>query len=147
MLKFFVIVSASTTPKIINLVLPEGEFSKDDLESIGSLLITCLSLERLHMNFPPATNVGIHLDVSMIFCKALCDTKSLKKLVLKFDHWSSLFISTEDYLYARELHNSKVLGDIISQYCSLKELHINVATADCLDPILNGLSSNTSITT
>ena len=135
-------------PKIINLVLPEGDFSKDDLKSIGYLLITCLSLERLHMNcpWPPAIDVGMQLDVSMIFCKALCNTKSLKKLVLKFYCWSSFFISTKAHLHARILPNFKVLGNIINQNCSLKELHINVATADYLDPILNGLSYNTSIT-
>ena len=40
-----------------------------------------------------------------------------------------------------------MFGNIISQNCSLKELSITVATADCLEPILDGLSSNTSITT
>ena len=55
-----------------------------------------------------------------------------------------MWIST-DKQYPRELHNSEVLGNIISQNCSLEELHINVATVDCLIPILNGLSSNTSI--
>ena len=44
------------------------------------------------------------------------------------------------------LADSKVFGNIISKNCSLKELRIHVNTVDCLDPILNGLSSNTSIT-
>ena len=40
-----------------------------------------------------------------------------------------------------------MFGNIISQNCSLKMVCINVATADCLDAFLNGLSSNTSIVT
>ena len=65
--------------------------------------------------------------------KGLHETQSLQKLLLHY--WT---LSQAD---------SEVFGKIISQNCSLKELHIEVATADCLDPILNGLSSNTSITT
>ena len=75
---------------------------------------------------------GVCLDLSS-FCRPLCETKSLEKLVLHY--WT---LSQAD---------SEVFGKIISQNCSLKELHIEVATADCLGPILNGLSSNTSITT
>ena len=73
------------------------------------------------------------MELSQSFCKALCETKSLQELLLP--RWT---LSQAD---------SKVFGNIISQNCSLKELYIKVATADCLDPILNALSSNTSITT
>jgi len=73
------------------------------------------------------------LDSSSSFSKGLCETKSLQRLLL--------------YKWTLSQADSKVFGNIISQNCSLKVLRIQVATADCLDPILNGLSSNTSITT
>ena len=116
--------------QITELLMPEGELSENDLESIGALLTTCLYIEMLHMKCSPRK--GICLDLSQSFCKALCETKCLQKLLLP--EWT---LSQAD---------SKVFGNIISQNCSLKELYIQVATADCLDPILNGLSSNTSIT-
>ena len=118
-------------PHITKLVvLPEVELSENDLESIGSLLTTCLSFKILNMHCSPSE--GVCLDLSSSFCKALCETKSLQKLVL--------------YSWTFSQADSEVFGKVISQNCSLKELYIEVATADCLDPILNGLSSNTSIT-
>ena len=118
-------------PQITKLKLPEGELSENDLESIGALLTTCLSIEWLVMRC--STSEGICLDLSQSFCKALCETKSLQ--ILWLPEWS---LSQAD---------SKAFGNIISENCSLKELCITVATADSLDPILNGLSLNTSITT
>ena len=118
-------------PQITKLKLPEGELSESDLESIGALLTTCVSIEKLVMRC--SSSEGICLILSLSFCKALCETKSLQILLLP--NWT---LSQVD---------SKVFGNVISQNCSLKELCIRVATADCLDPILNGLSSNTSITT
>ena len=119
-------------PHITELALPDGELSENDLESIGSLLTTCLSFKILNMYYSPSE--GVYLDLSSSFCKALCETKSLQKL--QFNRpWK---VSQADI---------EVFGKVISQNCSLKELYIKVATADCLDPILNGLSSNTSITT
>ena len=117
--------------QITNLKLSIHEFTENDFESIGSLLST-LSLETLHMHTMISSTKGVYLDSLSLFCKALYETKSLHDLYFK------PMLSQAD---------SKVFGDIISQNCSLKELCINVATADCLDPILNGLSSNTSITT
>ena len=76
---------------------------------------------------------GVCLDSSHTLYKALCKTKSLQTLVLY--SWSSNFPQAD----------SKVLGDILSENHSLKEFYIQVYTADCLDPILNGLSSNSSI--
>ena len=119
-------------PHITELDLSFGKLSENDLESIGSLLTTCLSFKILNMYFSPSK--GVYLDLSSSFCKALCETKSLQKLQFN----SSWRVSQA---------NSEVFGKVISQNCSLKELYIVVATADCLDPILNGLSSNTSITT
>ena len=116
---------------ITELVLPYGELSENDLEGIGSLLTTCLSFKISNMKCSPSK--GVCLDMSLSFCKALCETKSLQKLLL---HGWALFQA-----------DSEVFGKIISQNCSLKELQVVVAAADCLDPILNGLSSNTSITT
>ena len=118
-------------PQITKLFLPFSEFSENDLESIGALLTTCLSIEKLYINCSPSE--GICLDFSQSFCKALCETKSLQKLWLS--KWS---LSQAD---------SKVFGNIISHNCSLKELYLEVASADSLDPIVNGLSFNTSITT
>ena len=117
-------------PHITKLLLPFGELSENDLESIGSLLTTCLSFKILNMYCSPSE--GVYLDLSSSFCKALCGAKSLQKLFLH--NWNV------------SLTNKEVFGKVISQNCSLKELCIEVATADCLDPILNGLSSNTSIT-
>ena len=119
-------------PHITELVLPFGKLSENDLESIGSLLTTCLSFKILNMSCLPSE--GVYLDLSSSFYKALCETKSLQKLQFNWQ-WR---VSQAD---------SEVFGKVISQNCSLKELYIEVATADCLDPILNGLSSNTSITT
>ena len=118
-------------PHITELALPDDKLSGNDLEGIGSLLTTCLSFKILKMRCSPSE--GVCLDLSSSFCKALHETKSLQKLL--FYHWTL------------SLTDSEVFGKIISLNCSLKELHIEVATADCLDPILNGLSSNTSITT
>ena len=118
-------------PHITGLVLPDGELSENDLESIGSLLTTCLCLKILNMYCSPSE--GVCLDLSSSFCKALCETKSLQKLFLH--NWT---VSQA---------NKEVFGKAISHNCSLKELYVKVATADCLDPILSGLSSNTSITT
>ena len=121
-------------PHITELRLPHGELSENDLESIGSLLTTCLSFKILNMYCSPSE--GVYLDLSSSFCKALCETKSLQKLQLYYN-WP----------WKVSQANSEVFGKVISQNCSLKELYITVATADCLDPILNVLSSNTSITT
>ena len=119
-------------PHITELELPNGELSENDLEGIGSLLTTCLSFKMLNMR-RCSPSEGVCLDLSSFFCKTLCKTKSLQ----------NLFINIQALSQA----DSEVFGKIISQNCSLKELYIEVATADCLDPILNGLSSNTSITT
>ena len=116
--------------QITSLVLPHGKFSQKDLDSIGFLLTTCSSLESLHMGIITHCE-GMCLDVSAPLYKAMRETKSLKKL----------------YLWKLSQSESKVLGIILSQNFSLKELYIQVATADCLDPILSGLLSNTSITT
>ena len=118
-------------PLVLLLELPYGKFSKNDLESIGSLLSTAIFLEKLNINGSPSE--GVCLDLSHSLCTGLSKTKSLQ--TLRLSQWR---LSQTD---------SEVFGDIISQNCSLKTLCINVATADCLDPILNGLSSNTSITT
>ena len=118
-------------PHITGLVLPDGILSENDLESIGSLLTTCLCFKILRMYCSPSE--GVCLDLSSSFCKALCETKSLQKLFLH--NWK---VSQT---------NNEVFGKAISHNCSLKELYVKVANADCLDPILNGLSSNTSITT
>ena len=118
-------------PHITELEFPYGELSENDLESIALLLTTCLSFKILNMR-KCLLSEGVCLDLSSSFCKTLCDSKSLQILFI------DIGMSQAD---------SEVFSKIISQNCSLKELYIEVATADCLDPILNGLSSNTSITT
>ena len=120
-------------PLIHFLLLPTAMLCEVDLVSIGYLLIACPFLEGLRINGSPMDyNDGISLDLSHLFCEALCKVKSLQKLLLP--DWG---LSQAD---------SEVFGKLISQNHSLKELHINVDCADCLEPILNGLSSNTSIT-
>ena len=111
--------------------IPKSYLSENDLESIGSLLNTCKFLEILSLSYSLTEEVCLKLSPS--FYKGLCETKSLQKLRLP-QWWLSLA-------------NSKVFGNIIGKNCSLKDLRVSIATADCLGPILNGLSSNTSITT
>ena len=114
--------------QITDLKLVIDRLTENDFVSIGSLLST-LSLETLNLS---SYSRGVCLDSLLLFCKALCETKSLHDL---------------SFQMRLSLADSKVFGNIISQNCSLKELCITVATADCLDPILNGLSYNTSIRT
>ena len=116
--------------QIVNLGLDIDKLTENDLESIGSVLTT-LSLESLYVYLHHSPSEGVCLDSSLFFRKGLCETKLLHTL----------------FLWGLSQADSKVFGNIISQNCTLKELCIKVATADCLDPILNGLSSNTSITT
>ena len=116
--------------QITQLGLVTGKLTDNDFENIGSLLST-LSLDNLHICCRDFCFEGVRLDSSLVFCKALCETKSLHNLYFQ------MRLSQAD---------SKVFGNIISQNCSLKILCVEVATADCLDHILNGLSSNTSIT-
>ena len=115
--------------KITKLELVIDKWTENDFESIGSLLST-LSLETLYLDH--SSREEACLDSSFLFCKALRETKSLHDLYFE------MRLSQAD---------SEVFGNIIHQNCSLKTLRVGVATADCLDPILNGLSSNTSITT
>ena len=107
------------------------KLSEKSFDSTGSLLIT-LPLKTLKFCNIYSASEGVCLDSSLLFYKGLSETKSLHSLYFRKT------LSQAD---------SKVFGNIISQNCSLKELYISVATADCLEPILNGLSSNTSITT
>ena len=116
--------------QIINLGLFIYGLTENNLESIGSVLTT-LPLESLYVRLHYSLSEGICLDSSLFFYKGLCETKLLHTL----------------FLWGLSQADSKVFGNIISQNCSLKELCIKVATADCLDPILNRLLSNTSITT
>ena len=113
--------------QITKLGLVIDKLAENDFESVGSLLST-LPLETLDLT---SYSGGVCLDSLLLFCKALCETKSLHDLYFE------MTLSQAD---------SKVFGNIISQNCSLKTLCIKVATSDCLDSILNGLSSNTSIT-
>ena len=124
--------------EIINLGLLIDKLTENDFENIGSVLSTlsletldvrCYSLDVLCWHSP---SEGMCLDSSLqFFRKGLCETKFLHKL----------------FWFGLSQADSEVFGNIISQNCSLKELCITISSADCLDPILNGLSSNTSITT
>ena len=108
--------------QITYLMLSINKFTDDN----SGTNVSPLPLGILHVHLIDSSSKGV------VFCKALYEIKSLHGLYFRTR------LSQAD---------SKVFGDIISQNCSLKTLLINVATADCLDPILNGLSSNTSITT
>ena len=116
--------------QITHLELIIVELSEKSFDSIGSLLST-LPLKSLKFEIQYLFSASECLDSLSLFYKGLCETKSLLSLYFSMT-WSQA---------------DKVFGNIISQNCSLKELCIRVATADCLEPILNGLSSNTSITT
>ena len=118
-------------PNITNLRLPQALLNAKDLESVGSLISTCSSLKSLHLASYETAQV-IDLRSSVSFCKAVHKTKSLEKLTMP--DWSL------------SQTNCVVFGNIIRRNCSLKELHMKVATANCLDPILNGLANNRSIT-
>ena len=117
-------------PQITDLMLPRGELNENDLKSVA-MILTTLSINSLCMLCSPSE--GMCLDLSLSVYKALCETKSLQKLILR--RWS---LSQAE---------SEVFGNGISQNCSLKELKLIVEVPDCLCPILNGLSSSTSITT
>ena len=115
--------------QITNLGLYIDKLTENDFESIGSVLTT-LPLESLYVCPLYSPSEGMCLDSVLFFCKGSCETKLLHTL----------------FLCGLSQADSKVFGNI-SQNCNLKELCTKVDTADCLDPILNGLSSNTSITT
>ena len=117
-------------PQITDLWLPLGNLNKNDLKSV-TMILTTLSLNSLCMFCSPSG--GMCLNLSLSVCKTLCETKSLQKLLLC--RWS---LSQAE---------SEVFGNGISQNYSLKELQLTVEVPDCLCPILNGLSSNASITT
>ena len=117
--------------QITHLGLIIMELTEKSFDSIGSLLST-LPLKSLTIHHLHSSSEGVCLDSSLLFYKGLSETKSLHSLYFE------KILSQAD---------SKVFGNIISQNCSLKELCISVATGDCLEPILNELSSNTSITT
>ena len=68
-----------------------------------------------------------------LLCDGLCNAKSLKQFCL--GNWSLSWVE------------SKAVGNILKSSKSLKELHaFQVNTVNCLSPILEGLSSNTSVT-
>ena len=117
--------------QITNLNLSDSDFNIDDLESVGSVLTSCLFLKSLKLYCSPSEE-GRCLELSAPFCEPLKKARSLQNL--RLFQWS---MSQKD---------SEMFTSMISNNCSLKEVCINIAT-DCLDAILSGLSSNTSITT
>ena len=119
-----------SNPQLIDLDLPYAKVSKDDLNSLGLLLTT--PLEGLHMNECLPSD-GVLLTSVDSFLNMMCKSKSLKEFCL--GSWS---MSEEE---------SVAFGDMLSHNESLKELHaLQVTNADCLCPILNGLSVNRSVT-
>ena len=117
--------------KITELDLPYAKLSAEDLNSLGSLLTVCTSLEELHMNESQASD-GVCLVSSWPFYEGLCNTKSLKKICL--GNWSLSHVESEAF------------GNILRHNKTLKELHaLQVTDVDYMGPILDGLSSNTSV--
>lgn len=117
---------------ITELDLPYAKLSTEDLDSLGLLLTTCTSLEELHMN-ESMPSEDVCLVSSQSFYNGLCNAKSLKNFCL--GSWSLSWIESE------------AVGDILKKNKSLRELHaLQVNTVDCLGPILDGLSSNVSVT-
>ena len=95
-------------PQISDIDLPYAKLSRLDLDSLGHLLTTSLSLEGLHLNeCAPAKDVS--LISSLTFCDALCKTTSLKYFC--FGSWSLSWVESE------------AVGKVLSQNHSLKELH------------------------
>ena len=115
--------------QITNLTLIScgSDLNESDFKSVGSILTT-LSINVLQMDYSPCEENC--LDLSLSLYKALCETKSLQKLLCCLSQTDSIEFSK-----------------ILRQNCSLKELWLNVDSPDCLCPILNGLSSNISIST
>ena len=114
---------------ITNLVLSDGTMSKDDLDSLGCLVITLKSLECLYITCSYVE--GVSMKSSDSFSNALCNTKSLKKF--------------EFGIYSYD--DSKMISNILSQNSSLSELYIHdVKNGDHLTNIFDGLSSNKTVT-
>ena len=117
--------------KLTELDLPYTKLSTADLDSLGLLLKECASLEELHMN-ESMPSKEVCLVSSQSFYDGLCNAKSLKQFCL--GSWSLSWVESE------------AVGNILKSNKSLKELHaFQVDTVDCLGPILEGLSSNTSV--
>ena len=117
-------------PQLTELDLPYAKVSKDDLNSLGLLLTT--PLEGLHMNECLPSD-GVLLTFVDSFLNMMCKSKSLREFCLGSWNMSQ--------------GESEAFGDMLSQNESLKELHaLQVTNADCLCPILNGLSVNGSVT-
>ena len=123
-------ISQSNT-QITDLELSNSNFNIDDLESVGSVITLCLFLKSLKLYCSPSEE-GTCLELSSTFCEPLKNTISLQNL--RLFQWSMSQIDSE------------MFTNMISKNCSLKKVCVNIAT-DCLDAILSGLSSNTSITT
>ena len=117
--------------KLTELDLPYAKLSAEDLDSLGSLLTVCTSLEELHMNESQPSD-GVCLISSQPFYEGLCNTNSLKNFCL--GNWSLSRVESEAF------------GNILRRNKILKELHaLQVNDVDYIGPILDGLSSNTSV--
>ena len=116
--------------QLIDLDLPYAKVSKDDLNSLGLLLNT--GIEGLHMN-ECSPSKGVLLTSVDSFLTSMRKSKSLKEFCL--GGWNLSQIESEAF------------GEMLSQNKSLKGLHaLQVTDADCLCPILNGLSVNSTVT-
>ena len=119
--------------KITKLNLPYAKLSVEDLESLGLVLATCTSLQELHMNESQPSEDVCFLLSSQSFYNGLCSANFLKEFCL--GNWDLSWVESE------------MFGNILRRNKSLKELHaLQVNTVDCLGPILDGLSCNTSVT-
>ena len=114
---------------ITKLELLDGTMSKDDLDSLGCLIITLKSLECLSIRCSYVE--GVSLNSSDSFSNALCNTKSLKEFEFGINSYD----------------DSKMISNILSQNSSLTTLHMHdVKNADHLIIIFDGLSSNKTVT-
>jgi len=119
-----------SNPQLVDLDLPYAKLNEDDLNSLGLLLTT--ALEGLHMN-ECLPSEGVTLTSVDSFFSTMCKSKSLKEFCL--GSWSLSQVESEAF------------GDMLSQNNSLKELHaLQVTSANCLCPILDGLSLNNTVT-
>ena len=119
-----------SNPQLTDLDLPYAKVSKDDLNSLGLLLAT--AIEGLHMN-ECSPSEGVLLTSVESFLTSMHKSKSLKEFCL--GGWSLSQVESEAF------------GEMLSQNKGIKGLHaLQVTDADCLCPILNGLSVNSTVT-
>jgi len=114
--------------QLTKLRLPCAELSEEDLESLSCLLAVSKSLNILQLH----GCVLVEEASLSCFCDALCQTMSLTSL-----SFSSCSLSQVD---------CETLAQVLSQKICLRDLNmLEIPNDKCLNPILSGLTSNTTL--